>query len=241
MLTQDTHGMFRASLLSAVPGLIHGFSSRRVGDGRKDSVKQVMYGSLGVTGTMIMGTQVHGNLVATISDTSKALIADVDGLISVSEMARVFPAVRTADCVPLLFVDPKRRIVAAAHAGWKGTQGNIAAQILAGMRNAGSDIADVLVSIGPHIGMCCYTVPKERAGIFTALYPQDEKVASEYQDAWHLDIGWVNYRQLKDAGVTTEHIDAPPVCTSCQIDAFYSYRKDTKETFGEMVSLIGWK
>lgn len=240
MLTQGANGILHASLLSTVPGLIHGFSSRRLGDGRKDSVKQDIYTTLGVTGAMVMGAQVHGNRVAVVSDTSQGRVDDVDAVVSLPGNVGAFPAVRTADCVPILFVDPKRRIVAAAHAGWRGTKENIAAQTIRSMEQAGSSRSDILVGIGPHIGMCCYTVPKDRSDAFSALYPGDMKVTSQYQDMWHLDIGWVNYRQLRDGGIMPEHIDAPPVCTSCQIDTFYSYRKDTKETFGEMVSLIGW-
>jgi len=63
---------------------------------------------------------------------------------------------------------------------------------------------------------------------------------SYIEGAWRVDIGWANYRQLTDAGVKPEHIDAPPTCTFCQIDTYFSFRKDSKETFGEIMGVIGF-
>lgn len=146
----------------------------------------------------------------------------------VSNQKGVFVGVLVADCVPILMVDPKKRIVAAIHAGWRGTLGNIAASAV---KIIGKDI---FVSIGPHIGPCCYTVPKDRADSFndTCTYFDGAN--------WHLDLGCANRLQLTEAGVPAAHIDTPVVCTSCQSDIFYSYRKDTKEAFGEMLGFVGF-
>lgn len=206
--------MIQSRLLQHVSGLTHGFTQRSEGDMRQFALRNKIAANLTIP------EQVHGNRIGTLDQ-----VAGADGL--VTDQIGSCVGVLVADCVPILLVDPKKRIVAAVHAGWRGTLGNIAA-------NAVNIIGkDIFVSIGPHIGACCYTVSKERAQSFNSQ--------CTYFDGtdWHLDLGIANRLQLMETGIPAEHIDAPPVCTSCQSDIFYSYRKDTKESFGEMLAFIG--
>jgi YfiH family protein len=132
-------------------------------------------------------------------------------------------------------------MTAAVHAGWKGTKGEIAKHAVQAMVKRGAKVENILASIGPHIGMCCYSVDSDRVQYFSHMYPGDVNVLVEKNGTWHLDIGHVNYLQFIEAGILGDHIDESDLCTSCMIDEFFSYRKDTKETFGEMLGIIGWK
>lgn len=217
---------FQSSLLSHLDGVIHGFSCRQAGDMRYEGDNRKCFTrTLGLTQSPAFAQQTHSNAVPG------------DGLVS-----HTFPvAVITADCVPVLLVDPASKVFAAVHAGWKGTLGGIVGNSVGEMVRTGADARRIYAFIGPHIGLCCYSVPEDRVGMFEDRFGRDEKMTSRLGGRWHLDIGWVNYRHLIDAGLPPDHIDAPPTCTSCQNNTFFSYRKDSKETYGEMMAVIGFK
>lgn len=146
-------------------------------------------------------------------------------------------AVFAADCVPILFADGQ--VIAAAHAGWKGTLGGITTNTINEMKKNGSNPKEIFVWIGPHIGMCHYDVPPDRAQKYEQLF-HDPKIVSFFENKWHIDIGMANYRQLIDAGITPEHIKAPITCTACQVDTYFSYRKEKDELEGEIMGVIGF-
>lgn len=234
-----TNGAYQSALLTGLSGVVHGYSSRALGDGRKPEnakifVKQVT----GKDMKMLRAQQVHGAAVAMVGADSPAVIPAVDGLVTTA--SDIALEVHVADCVPLLFVDPASGISAVAHAGWRGTYGRIARNTVAKMVEAGATAGQIRVSVGPHIGRCCYVVDEERAKSFLEEFGSDERIAGVSSGGWYLDLGQVNRNELLAAGITEEHIDAPVFCTSCQIDTFFSYRKDTKETFGEMIGIIGF-
>lgn len=224
-MLQKSDGVFQSSLIAGFGGVIHGFSSRPAGDMRQEINRKRFAQALDFREIPILARQTHGAAVPG------------DGLVSKTHPV----AVRTADCVPLLLVDPEAHVCAAVHAGWRGTIGGIAKNAVDAMLKEGAREDCMYAAIGPHIGGCCYSVPKDRADAFIAQFGKDPKVAFTMGGAWHLDIGWTNYRQLIDAGLSSNHIDAPPTCTSCQNNEFYSCRKDTKETYGEMMAVIGFK
>ncbi|MBI3956339.1 laccase domain-containing protein [Candidatus Gottesmanbacteria bacterium] len=215
---------YQSSLLRPFEHVHHGFSSRKAGDMRHDAGNRKRFaGALGLGQSPVFAQQTHGNTVPG------------DGLVSTT-----FPvAVVTADCVPMLLVDPESKVFGAIHAGWKGTLGGIIVNAVRAMVQCGAAKQRIYAAIGPHIGACCYGVPEERAQVFIDRFGTDEKMAFQSDGKWHLDIGWANYRQLIEAGVLSDHIDAPPTCTSCQNDEFFSYCKDSKETYGEMMAVIG--
>ncbi len=241
MLHKDASGMYKTSLFSDIDNLVHGFSSRSLGDGRTQLGKSAICAALVYDEKNILQSkQIHSAVVKVVSGDSESVTPDADGLVAVGDSG-VALGVRTADCTPILLVDPVTRVTSAVHAGWRGSAGEIVAHAVETMVEKGANVSDIRATIGPHIGMCCYSVDESRVKIFTDKYPNDPKVISRIGDKWYLDIGWVNYMQLRNAGVRREHIDAPIMCTSCQIEEFYSYRKDTKESFGEMLGIIGWK
>lgn len=215
---------FQSTLLLHLAGVIHGFSCRGSGDMRYEGKNRKRFTkTLGLPQSPAFARQTHSSTVPG------------DGIVS----KNVPVAVITADCVPVLLVDPVGCVCAAVHAGWKGTLGEIVGNAVGEMVRMGADARRIFAAIGPYIGLCCYNVPEDRIRLFENRFGRDEKMAARIDGRWHLDIGWVNYRQLLAAGITADHIDAPPTCTSCQNKDFFSYRKDSKETYGEMMAVIG--
>lgn len=207
--------------------IIHAFTTRKGGDMKKSEAnrKKIIRKLFGEDRKLIIMSQKHTNVVG------------IDAL--VSNKTDVVLSVFVADCAPILLSDG--HIIAAIHAGWRGTLGGLTTNTIEEMKKSGSNPKNIIAWIGPHIGMCHYDVSKERVDKFFGMFGNDPKIASFFEDKWHLDIGWANYRQLTDAGVKPKHINAPPTCTACQIDTYFSYRKDSKETFGEIMGVIGWK
>ncbi|OGG30527.1 hypothetical protein A2973_03715 [Candidatus Gottesmanbacteria bacterium RIFCSPLOWO2_01_FULL_49_10] len=238
-MLQNPSGIgFQSTLLSQLGGVIHGFSNRSAGDMKYSSENRDLFAhKLGFKTSPVLAQQVHDNLIRTVDSQTMGIVPGVDGLVS----RDVTVAVVVADCVPVLLVDPIGKVIAAVHAGWKGTVGSVVGNAVGEMVRMGGDVRRIYAAIGAHIGGCCYDVPVERVDVFVNRFGHDEKMAFQSDGKWHLDIGWLNYRQLIEAGVLQDNIDAPPTCTSCQNDEFFSYRKDTKETYGEMMAVIGFK
>ncbi len=123
--------------------------------------------------------------------------------------------VKTADCLPILLVDERRRAVAAVHAGWRGTAAQIASIAVSAMSDRfGTHPDGVHASIGPGIGKCCYEVGPE--------------VASQFgkNGKAHIDLAEINRRQLLASGIPADRIYLSNLCTRCRVDDFHSFRRD---------------
>jgi polyphenol oxidase len=233
LLNKDNY--YQSRLLASYPGIIHGYSTRPLGDMRLPHNVSSFLSIFALDASRVaMGKQVHGKLVSMVDQAS--VVANTDGVMTKTPGLAL--GVLVGDCVPLLFADPVSRSVAAVHAGWRGTLANISSETIHMMKQQGSSPKDIVVSIGPHIGACCYSIDSHRMNMFQDAYGNDPRMGSFWDNSWHLDLGYINALQLMAVGVSKDHIDAPIMCTSCQIDRFYSYRKDTKETFGEMIGVI---
>ncbi|MEY3002805.1 MAG: hypothetical protein RLZZ428_1180 [Pseudomonadota bacterium] len=162
-------------------------------------------------------------------------IKDCDALIT--DLKGVMLTILTADCVPILLFDPHQNVIAAIHAGWKGTRSHITAKTIAKMREKfGSNPSDIVAGIAPSIGVCCYEVGEEVASHFldtpSALMQKGEK--------YMLDLPLINQTQLLQSGVKKENIQMSHRCTACEVDHFFSYRKEVGCT-GRFMSMIGMK
>ena len=173
--------------------------------------------------------------------------------------------VQTADCVPILLADTRKRVVAAIHAGWRGTLARIAVKTLGRMKmEFGTRPRDVVAAIGPAIGQCCYEVGPEVAQAFAAQFSAAaewfegpfEQLAHGEEPLWlpwltmmppghvpppprvRLDLRASNRRQLVDASVPEKQIAMSDLCTSCRTDLFFSYRREGPKT-GRQVAAIG--
>ena len=200
---------------------------------------------------LILVRQIHSNcsLTAPAASFAPDAIPAADGLMT--DGAGTLIGVQTADCIPVLVVDPAHRAVAAFHAGWRGTVERIVELGVARMRTEfGSDPAQLLAAIGPGIGACCYTVGAEVRERFGAKFRYAKDLfadgvrfgasgASEQQPSgMRLDLIEANRRQLLDAGLAAGAIAVVGGCTSCQPELFFSHRASGGHA-GRMIAAIG--
>jgi YfiH family protein len=183
-------------------------------------------------------TQVHGVDLLVIDspnpDYTHFQRLECDGI--VTSQAGVMIGVSVADCVPVLLLDPEKRVVAALHAGWKGTAGNIAGKgVEALVTLFGSDPARILAAIGPAIGPCCYEVDAPVIEAFRQNGGGYERFAAPAgTDSWRLDMPFAVAAQLQESGVLPEHVENSGACVSCTPELFFSYRRDNGDTGRQM-------
>ena len=152
-----------------------------------------------------------------------------------------------ADCVPLFFYDPVRRVVALAHAGWKGTVLNISMATISLMKHTfGSQPSDIYAVVGPSIGACCYEVDVTVASRVEQVL-DEIKATPEHRDAiitnngnqkYMLNLQVLNRKLIEQAGILSSRIEVTQLCTSCRTDLFFSHRKEGGST-GRMIAWIG--
>ncbi|HKU19951.1 MAG TPA: peptidoglycan editing factor PgeF [Terriglobales bacterium] len=270
------------SELFVLPWLVHGFSTRlggysalyggsslNLGFTKDDSRAAVernrdefmrALGAGSAHWRLATQRQVHSDVIhyVTATDghpTGDGLITDVPGLLL---------GVQTADCLPVLLVDAKRRAVGAFHAGWRGTLRRIVEKGVGEMRRQfGSDPADLRAAIGPGIHSCCYQVGEEVREKFQSQFAYAAELFREARESnpvhekypllfltarapghgpeetqLYLDLVAANTRQLLAAGVPAGNISASPLCTSCRTDLLFSYRKE-KGVVGRLMSVAG--
>ena len=131
-------------------------------------------------------------------------------------------SLRFADCVPLLMVHPRRRVVAAVHSGWRGTRIGAAATAIRVLRERyGAEPEGLLVGIGPSIGPCCYEVGEEVAAQFA---DRPQAIIRNGRPRPHLDLWALNRQLVVGAGVPPEQLQSSELCTRCHADRFFSHR-----------------
>ena len=136
-------------------------------------------------------------------------------------------AVRTADCLPILLADPKTGIAAAVHAGWRGTAAQIVTSAVREMQSHGVQAEDILASLGPCIGPCCFQIDTITADKLANSAPGAEcHIRCNAEIA--ADLKEINALQLLQCGLTDVHIERINACTACDNRRFFSYRRDNK-------------
>lgn len=208
---KDEHEVYRIRKFGELPWLDHGFGTRHSQGFNAFPAATVR--------------QIHSDRVLSASG-EPTCVGEGDAMIT--DQAGLRLAVRTADCIPVLLADRRRRIVAAVHAGWRGTLGRIAQGTVDRMRETyGTRAEDLEAAIGPGIGVCCFEVGSEVAALFGS--PANERA--------HLDLHELNRQQLLDAGLGEGSIHVARLCTRCGETEFHSFRRD-RERAGRMVSSI---
>jgi polyphenol oxidase len=270
-----------------IPWLVHGFSTRpgglsdcygspslNLGFTQEDSREHVEENrsrflvEMGATSEqapwpLLTNRQIHSDIIH-VAETSTLRQLAGDGLIT--NIPGVVIAVLTADCLPVLLADRKRKVVGAFHAGWRGTVKRIAEKGLGAMRHEyGSQPEDIHAVIGPGIQSCCYPVGEEVKSEFESQFPYAQELFHEVQASdpvrekypllflnarapghgdlcvkLHLDLSEANRRQLLTAGVPEQQIAVLGECTACDTQKFFSHRAENGRT-GRMLAGIGIK
>jgi purine-nucleoside/S-methyl-5'-thioadenosine phosphorylase / adenosine deaminase len=270
--------------LEKIPWLIHGFTTRQGGYSRaygghalnlgftktdtKTAVERnraAFMASLGANGRrpwpLVTMRQVHSDVIHAISKppdeplVGDGMITNVPGLIL---------AVQTADCLPVVLVDPKNRAVGVFHAGWRGTVKRIVENGVGAMRlHFGSRPGVLEAAIGPGVRNCCYTVGEEVRDKFHSQFAYANKLFHEVKESdpvrekypmlfltarapghstlpvnIFLDLVEANRRQLIDAGVSAKRIETVQFCTACSTDLLFSHRAE-KGITGRMMGVAG--
>jgi len=211
---------------------------------------------------MVTLRQIHSSLVRRVTADDISTSLKGDGLMT--DELGVLLGIQTADCIPVLVADRKKRAVAAFHAGWRGTLARIVENGVGRMRvEFGSKPENLIASIGPGIGQCCYSVGDEVREQFESQFPYAPELFHEVYDSdpvkekypmlfltarapghsdlgpsMHLDLVEANRRQLLAAGLKKGSIFVTGQCTGCNTDRFFSHRIERGFT-GRMMSVIG--
>lgn len=245
MVHKTDHGLYQSSIVSRIPGVIHGFTSKANGSMLVPENQNKLFTSLGISPDVVVSAdQVHGSDIYTVKqkDLGKR-IEGYDGLLykrSVEDVGQPLLTVHVGDCVPLLFIDQSAGIIGALHAGWKGTRDHIAKHMIQAFIRNGSEPSNILVVIGSYIHACCYSVTEERAMVFEREFPGGRGIVNRSGVSWFIDLGNANITDMKSQGVPEKNIEHNrQLCTLDNPLEFYSYRRKTEE-FGEMLGFIGF-
>ncbi len=182
---------------------------------------------------MVLSRQTHTTNVRIVTDADRGKgitrerdYTDVDGL--VTNVPGICLVTSYADCVPLFFVDPVKKVIGLSHSGWRGTVGKIGRKTVELMHERfGSDPADILAAVGPSVCMDCYEVSGDVIGKFKEAFSENwwdqlfyEKPDGKYQ----LDLWKANELIFQESGILPEHIAVTNICTHCNSDILYSHR-----------------
>jgi YfiH family protein len=183
-----------------------------------------LLGAHGLAGDPAFARQVHG---ADVIEVERGGLAGHADALATSRPGLPL-CVSTADCLPVVLFDPRRRRLAAVHAGWRGTVQAVARAAVSALGNAGSATADLVVAIGPSIGPCCYEVDAPVIDRFKAAFPQSWEAwfTPKGPGKWMLDLWQANLDQLAAAGVQAGRVDLLGLCTGCRPDLLFSYRRE---------------
>jgi purine-nucleoside/S-methyl-5'-thioadenosine phosphorylase / adenosine deaminase len=274
-----------AGSLARIPWLVHGFSTRSGGNSRvyggnslnlgftqhdsRAAVERNRTAFLRNLGAMngkqpwplLALRQIHSDLIHQVTSPSEIPLAG-DGLIS--NTPGLLVGIQTADCLPVILVDTKRKAVGVFHAGWRGTVKRIVEKGAGEMRRRfGTMPPDIKAAIGPGIHNCCYAVGPEVRDQFSSQFAygtelfreveEHDEVREKYPMLFltarapghsvmpkkiYLDLAEANRRQLLAVGVLAKNIFVSPLCTACHPEQLFSHRAE-KAVTGRMMAVAG--
>ena len=183
--------------------------------------------------------QVHGNVVHAATRDTAMLRPAGDGIVTAEP--GVILGIYTADCVPILMVDSKRKIAGAFHAGWRGIIADIAAAGVRAMVKLGARAPAIRAAMGPSIGQCCYEVDAELGDRFgVEIAGAHNHTRAGRPGKAFIDLRAVVRDQLERAGLAAANIASVGPCTRCASDRFFSRRAAGGITTGLQMSFVGF-
>lgn len=251
------------NILDDIPFVKHGFSTRiggiskgeynslnvglNTGDIKDDAEAniKIFASAVGVNyEDLVLSDQIHSDIVKSVYTKDKGkgymIERDYNGIDALVTNEKGIPLMTIfADCVPIFFVDPIKKVIGLAHAGWKGTMLQIGKRTVEAMNEKyGSKMDEILAVIGPSIGKCCYEVDNVVVEKFNEKYSDPLAfVLPKGENKYMLDLWKANKIGLLEAGLLDENITISNLCTSCNTDMFYSYRKEKGNT-GRMGAIL---
>ena len=243
---KDQRHVFEERIVHGVPFLVypilertglvrHGFSTRLGGVSRGDCASMNTSFHRGDDPqaveenrrNMVYAQQTHTTHVAVVTERDRGrILNETDGMIT--DVPGVCLVTFYADCVPLYFVDPVRRVIGLSHSGWRGTVNKMANVTVEKMkREFHSDPADIIAAIGPSICRDCYEVGEDVISQFREHYPRkywDQIFFQKKDGKYQLDLWKANEYNLMDSGIRPEHMAITNVCTCCNPAILFSHR-----------------
>jgi len=235
-------------LLGQVPGMICGFTTRAGGispppwdslnlstevadnRGNVEENRRRLLTRLQWKGPLVVPRQVHGSKIA-LAEGPGCDLSEADAVLG--RETDTLLGVMVADCVPILLAERTGKAFGCIHAGWRGTAQGIAAKALESLLDlAQCSPKEILVSIGPSIGPCCYEVDPPVVCALNCSF------TSGTLRTRNVDLQQINRAQLMEAGLPEDQIEVVRICTSCAYDKCFSFRRDRGQT-GRMMGFIG--
>ena len=185
--------------------------------------------------------QVHGVEAALATEPGQPGVHIADADLLATRTSGVVLMVQTADCLPLILIDPARRAVAAMHSGWRGLAANAGREAVSSMQRLfGTRPQDLLIGVGPGIGACCYEVDNDVAdAVSNTAGNSANRFVRRSAAKPYIDLEGVMLHQLSAAGVLPDHVVAASLCTACNLALLYSHRREGVPTgrFGALVAI----
>jgi YfiH family protein len=243
--TEEKTSFITLPALDTIGGIQHAFTTRQGGLGARNSgIKSpddwnAVAHAFGISpDRLVTVNQVHGDTVVTVDEKNYQGMRSVqaDGLITNERGIAI--GIETADCVPILLIDPVTQAIGAVHAGWRSTVQKIVQKAIRKMQDEfGSDPSRMIAAIGPAIGPECYEVDEPVMGPVRQNFSFWNEVAlSRGSGKWGLDLVKLNRRELLEAGLEEKNVHSLGMCTSCRKDLFYSFRVEGRT--GRMLSAV---
>lgn len=162
-----------------------------------------------------------------VAQPKKSFYSETDALVLSDKSVGIF--LNFADCTPVILYDKNKKVAGIAHAGWRGTAKKIVQETFFKMKDLyGSEASDIFALVGPHICFDCFETSEEIMNVLSDTVSNSAGLIKEANSKFYADLGGINKAQLNEIGI--QNVDVAPYCTCCNVDKFFSYRKENKTT-----------